>query len=63
MEEKTGIQTQVEPQYPISKGLAIVAGSVLAIVLSLIFPLGELLLYVFAYLAGRDEKRQSNNQI
>lgn len=63
MEEKTGIQAHVEPQYPLTKGLAIMAGTVMAIVTSLIFPMGDLLLYVFVYGAGKDEKRRSNNRI
>ncbi|GLU54409.1 hypothetical protein [Dyadobacter frigoris] len=63
MEDKARIAEQVEPQFPLSKGLAIMAGSVLAIVTSLIFPLGELLLYVFVYSAGREEKKRSKNRI
>ncbi|MCF0054596.1 hypothetical protein [Dyadobacter sp. CY356] len=63
MDKKTIIKEQTEPQYPLSKGLAIMAGSVLAIVTALIFPLGEFLLYGFIYLAGKDEKKRDKIQI
>jgi hypothetical protein len=63
MDKKTIIKEQKEPQYPLSKGLAIMAGSVLAVVTSLIFPLGEFLLYGFIYLAGKDEKKRNKIQI
>jgi len=63
MEEKTGIQSQTEPQYPLTKGLAFVACTVLAIVTSLIFPMGEFLLYLFVYGAGKEKKMRSRNQI
>lgn len=63
MEEKTGIQEQVEPNFPLFKGLAIMMGSVLALMIALIFPLGEALFYGFAYLAGNKEKKRSRSQI